>query len=197
MLPGDAFAERHGFELSCALTAASTSLLRELPLRQFAQDAVEALPDGADRDAVLTRLRSRKPSGDIYVAEVDGAGLGLFAAAPLDPHTPLGEYVGLLQEQRSVPNGGRADDYVCAYPADGLCVSAQHMGGLMRILNHADDGGANVALFPVFVDGAYHLAILTRSARIERGTQLVLDYGRGYWRARDRAPRTFRDAHPS
>jgi hypothetical protein len=184
LLSADELGERLGCELVSTLVLDSPILLRNLPLRLMALEAVEQLPTGADGEAVRAGLRTRQPHADLFVRPVKCAGHGLFAASAIPAHALLGEYVGVLTSASGFAQRGALDAYVCAYPAAELCVTADKIGGLMRTLNHAPAPVANVSMVPVMVDGAYHLALLTRTA-VGKGSQLLLDYGRGYWAVRD------------
>lgn len=178
---------RLGCELVSTLVLVSPILLRELPLLLLAPEAVEPLPACVDAAAVRAQLRARRTHPALCVRSVGGAGHGLFALEPIAPHALLGEYVGLLCAAGSLAARGASDPFVCTYPAFELCVTASAVGGLMRTINHAPGARANVSMVPVLVDGAYHLAMLSRS-EVGRGQQLLLDYGKGYWAARGVQP---------
>jgi hypothetical protein len=79
--------------------------------------------------------------------------------------------------------GSGSDGYLMRYPGDGLHVSARTTGSLMRFINHGDGAAENVNVFPSFIDGAFHMCVVTVAPVVE-GTQLLLDYGPSYWAAR-------------
>ena len=79
--------------------------------------------------------------------------------------------------------GGGTDGYLMRYPGEGLHVSALSTGSIMRFINHGDGCAENVNVFPFFLDGAFHMCVVT-VAPVVRGTQLLLDYGPSYWARR-------------
>jgi SET domain-containing protein len=62
-------------------------------------------------------------------------------------------------------------------------VSALDTGSVVRFVNHGDTDQANVDIWPVLVDGAWHLCAVT-VAPVNPGEQLLLNYGNSYWRSR-------------
>ena len=74
-------------------------------------------------------------------------GDGLFATAPLPLFYVLGEYGGVLRSEAIAVGLGSEDMYRVSYPAleagtgSALYVSARHVGGWMRLVNHAKSEG--------------------------------------------------------
>ena len=189
LLSADEFESRLRFELVDGIVAESRHLLRQLPLYLLPREAVEAcLPAEADEAAIATLLRSPDATRGavVFVAPVSGMGHGLFAAADLQALVCLGEYSGVLCED-SFANAKAPDEYLMAYPARGLHISAASMGGLLRFANHAPRGEANLDVFPVLLDGAWHMVGLTL-VPISAATQITLDYGNAFWDGQHRTP---------
>ena len=65
-------------------------------------------------------------------------------------------------------------------PISGLSVSALETGSVIRFVNHSESG-ANVNIYPVFVDGGFHMCCIATAA-IPKHAQILLDYGAPYWR---------------
>ena len=90
-----------------------------------------------------------------FVAPVEGAGHGLFAAVDLRADTFLGEYVGILARDSTKIAAAGDDEYAMDYPAEGIHISGKEMGSLLRFINHGSSGAANVRMHTLKLDGAY------------------------------------------
>ena len=168
-------------------------MLRELPLHSLPADALgHCLPAAVDETVLVEELRHLQNCGDatpraaVFVAPVHGAGHGLFAAVDLPPFACLGEYAGLITEDAHAALAA-PDEYLMSYPARGLHVSAAEMGGLLRFANHAPRGSANIDVYPILLDGAWHMVALTL-VHVKATTQLTLDYGSVFWDGQRRTP---------
>lgn len=112
-------------------------------------------------------------------------GYGLFAKAFLPKGTFIGTYTGLLRKRRWIYRG--RNDYCFMYPSalwswQTYTIDAEHCGNEMRYINHATKY-ANVEALGIF--SLHKMHILIQATRdIPQGEELLLDYGKKYWRQR-------------
>lgn len=184
----DAIETKLGFTVSSVLLVGSAGLLRSWPLRLLDPAALPALPtagdglDGCDWAAVRGHVRRGAVCQDVYIALVDDCvGHGLFAGAAIVAGEFIGEYTGVVSEDGCGGSESNTDGYRMRYPGIGLTVSAREVGSMIRFVNHSGGGAANVNIFPVFVDGGFHMCCVATAA-IPKHAQILLDYGAPYWR---------------
>lgn len=108
-------------------------------------------------------------------------GYGLFASSPFLPNSWIGIYSGRVR--RSSLETTYAFEHVMApgIPTK-YCIDGEYEGGLVRFINHSSDH-PNVRLRLATVEKETFL-ILTAMRRIERGEQLLYNYGPAYWEKR-------------
>lgn len=194
LLDLDSFEARLSFTLTTCICVAQPELSRSLPLDNLPVDALpeELTPAPAMHarlaEAVRRGLSSSAALLDtVYVALDAYGGHGLFAAVELPPMAFVGEYLGTLCRGTAAV---ASDPYVMSYPAaaGSLYLTAKDAGSLARFVNHAPRGAPanNCTCWAVFVDGAYHICVVTTRA-VQAREQLAYDYGPDYW-ARRGAP---------
>ncbi|ETW10486.1 hypothetical protein H310_00778 [Aphanomyces invadans] len=107
---------------------------------------------------------------------------GLFAAAPIPPHTLVLNYMGQIHLQTTFPDSDYAVTYYGPYSVD-----ATFAGNEARFINDYCNIGSrpNVA-FDTYrdCDGAVHVGVWTLNVPIARGEEILGNYGRAFWRAR-------------
>lgn len=120
------------------------------------------------------------PKVSIHFLNED-VGHGLFAQEALSIGVYVGEYTGTVRE-----NDRRylepLNNYCYEYPVpdeDGInyVIDATH-GNLTRFINHSYQ--PNLKPMYAFIDGFYHLIFLSIKS-INKGEQLVYNYGNNYW----------------
>lgn len=122
----------------------------------------------------------------VSVVKIDDlVGHGVFADRVIRANDVIGEYTGVLR--RNVPGDehnrylagtqpyGRFDDFV---------IDGQHEGNITRFINHSFKA-ANVRSEHVFHELRWH-RVLRAERDIQRGEQLLWDYGVNYWAERER-----------
>ncbi|MHB2026124.1 MAG: SET domain-containing protein-lysine N-methyltransferase [Elusimicrobiota bacterium] len=120
----------------------------------------------------------RAPAAPTYIARVSAAvGYGLYAHRAIAAGRILGEYAGALSRDWT-------DDfrpYLMKYPFDSpFAVDAQEAGNELRFINHSSKGW-NVQRVRVFHAGLPRV-IFAAAKPIGAGGQILLDYGKNYWR---------------
>jgi SET domain-containing protein len=126
----------------------------------------------------------------IHVEAVsDAVGRGLFASGDILPGETIGEYAGTLTTRWSPLDHANADfnPYLLRYPfPTPFAIDARNRGNELRFANHADkDWNASRAY--ALGDGVLRI-VFVASRRIFAGEQILIDYGRSYWRALGRSP---------
>lgn len=109
-------------------------------------------------------------------------GYGAFAGEDFQAGTYITEYNGcLLAYNRALFN-----TYCFEYPAYGwnhplFMVDAEKYGGYARYINHSTDG--NLEPLALLADGILHIILIAKKP-IQKGDQLLYDYGAEYWRTK-------------
>lgn len=110
-------------------------------------------------------------------------GFGLFANEDIPSFTLIGEYTGIIR-RKSLENSDKKNRYLMQYPIGffslfSWVIDARDEGNYCRWINHSKK--RNVSIQSFLYDGLIHLGIVS-SEKIQKGTQLLLDYGELYWR---------------
>lgn len=125
----------------------------------------------------------------IYIQRVDDAiGLGVFAAAPIQKDTFIGEYAGVVQvagkdEPCFTTEDGYESDYSWYYldkpkGLPELEINGRQEGNEMRFVNHGDP--PNLKVEHILLDGQWVLFFVA-GRKIEKGEELLISYGNEYW----------------
>lgn len=107
-------------------------------------------------------------------------GYGLFAEETLFPLSFVGEYVGLVKERDTAKD--RDNDYVFAYAIGaidlGYVIDAEKLGNHTRFVNHSSFPNL---LSRSIVVGKSARVFYFANRKIEKGEELLLNYGPDYW----------------
>jgi len=182
--------ERCDFEIESRLTFSDPFLMRNYSLWALPGEALQERREGIGA-ALLAQWKDNVAAGvtaRVYLEALEGAGLGLHAAEELPPLHYVGEYTGLLKVDGPSEDGDSSDGYRLCYPATpgehgGVCLTAMHRGSLMRFINHSSKKANGRWVHIDGADGIYHVVFVT-CRLIEKGEQLLVDYGPQYWRNR-------------
>ena len=118
--------------------------------------------------------------------------MGLHADRNLDFGILIGEYTGILREDGPGVSADELalDDYRYDYPAvaEGqIVLTARHCGSLMRFANHSSTH-ANISFMILDGDDGWFHVVLVTTATVDKGEQLLVDYGPQYWHGRSFKP---------
>lgn len=119
----------------------------------------------------------------------DQVGYGIFAEEDIQPGDLVVEYTGKLQRtvedtvySFSYPPDNKSSHFKAPLPSS-CHLNAMHYGNEARFANHSDD--PNLETKFVFQGGAWHIIYVAKK-KIPRGKQLLINYGSGYWRDRQK-----------
>lgn len=109
---------------------------------------------------------------------------GLFAAKKIPPRTHLLDYLGYVH---TAAESDESSNYDIVLDKDtGIAIDAQRCGCEARMVN--DYRGIcerpNVQFDDRYVGDELRIAIFTMSEPISAGTELCINYGKGFWNAR-------------
>ena len=113
-------------------------------------------------------------------------GYGVFANRDFESKEFIGEYIGLVRRlYRFQPEN---NPYCLQYPSlffsfTPYMVDAQHQGNETRFLNHSYK--PNLEMDILLDNGLMHIGFFTNQP-ISKGTQLTFNYGKDYWKTRER-----------
>ena len=114
----------------------------------------------------------------------DEVGNALYADEDIDAGQYVGEYTGIVRKNDR-RYGYPINNYCYEYPvADEIgrnFVVDATSGCLTRFINHSST--PNLKPCYAFLDGFYHVIFLSVK-KIEKGDQLLFDYGKNYWYVR-------------
>jgi SET domain-containing protein len=120
-----------------------------------------------------------------YIAKVsDAVGHGLFACRDLNPGEMVGEYTGALTRDwaAEVKEASDFKPYLLRFPFDcPYAIDSEKEGNEMRFINHSSKNH-NVDRLYLFHSGLLHVIFIVRTT-ISKHRQILLDYGKNYWRA--------------
>ncbi|MGM0440144.1 MAG: SET domain-containing protein-lysine N-methyltransferase [Chlamydiota bacterium] len=132
-----------------------------------------------------------------YVAPIsirwvnDQVGYGVFAEKNLKKHQYVSEYTGkVCRRQRFLwPN---LNAYCFSYPAKfwswrSYMIDSKDKGNETRFINHSDS--PNLEPLYALYNNVVHI-ILRVAKDVPQGSQLTFNYGKAYWRIRNKLPRT-------
>ncbi len=125
------------------------------------------------RDALL---RGALPAVDLRPSAV---GFGLFAFEPLPARQLIGTYAGLLTPIHDVAEQGAYAHE--AWPDAPVAIDAAVAGNHTRFLNHG--AKPNIATVQCIIARSWHVLYVTSRA-IAADEELLVDYGKEYWRRR-------------
>lgn len=141
---------------------------------------------GARRVAALRRRVRAGRAAAVYIAKAgDAIGHGLYAERALRAGELIGEYSGVLTRDWAADVEKPADfnPYLLRYPFEcALAIDARKKGGVARFINHSAKK-ANVGRVYVLQGGLLRV-VFVANRRIPKDAQLLLDYGKRYWRGR-------------
>lgn len=108
-------------------------------------------------------------------------GHGVFAEEVLHPRQYIGEYTGIVRENLRVyfsPLNNFCYEYPVPDRIGRSFVIDATAGNFTRFINHSCK--PNLEPFYAFLNGFYHLIFISLR-KIQKGEQLLYDYGRSYW----------------
>jgi hypothetical protein len=170
------------------VTPATTELLLAEAERL---EAADARTPRASHDALLATI----PHAATFIASgcvppldlqpsASAAGLGVFASAQLPALLLIGNYSGQLRRVEDVAEQGAYAHE--AWPDAPVAVDAAVHGNQTRFVNHGAE--PNIGVIQCVVGRQWHVFYATLRP-IELGEELLVDYGREYWRKRPRPRR--------
>ncbi len=143
--------------------------------------------------------KKSSPLASIYIRLIDTTvGFGVFAARDLEEGELIGEYAGLVSVSDTVTDRTYCYEYPALHQGEEettLVLDAAMAGNETRFINHAV---AEVVTHDFeFYNGHWRVPF-TVNCHIDRGEQLFIDYGSGYWEGSSRQPLTLstREALP-
>jgi SET domain-containing protein len=125
---------------------------------------------------------------DVTIRWIDDfVGWGAFAARAFKKMEYIAEYSGKVRkrERRDKKNAYCFEYTIASGIPTPYTIDAQDQGGIGRFLNHSDH--PNLLSTLVTVESIEHVILVT-DRTIEKGEQLVFDYGQDYW-ARRKKPK--------
>mmetsp|Transcript_29119 Transcript_29119/g.71037 ORF Transcript_29119/g.71037 Transcript_29119/m.71037 type:complete len:187 (+) Transcript_29119:85-645(+) len=145
-------------------------------------------------EEVQKRLRPRQnnPRGKacriVRIKEIDDKShpayqqRGLFAATNIKPNTHIIDYVGKI---RLESEESKNSDYIIAF-TENLSIDAEKFGNEARFINdfRGTGGTQNVKFDTYASDGGTRLGVFSLSKQIKKGEELLVTYGRGFWKER-------------
>ena len=112
---------------------------------------------------------------------------GLFANRKIAANTHIIDYVGFVEIEA---NESKTSDYIIHF-VDALSCDAEHIGNEARFINdyrNINDQGPNVKFLNYKSDKGRHatlrLGVFSCSKPIKKGQELLVSYGKGFWKAR-------------
>lgn len=107
-------------------------------------------------------------------------GYGLFAEEKIPEMTCIGEYVGIVKKRDKKKD--RDNSYIFEYAIDtfdtGYVIDAKKKGNHTRFINHSDH--PNLLSRWLVIEGLPRVVFFTKQ-QVEKGEELVVDYGPYYW----------------
>lgn len=114
---------------------------------------------------------------------------GLFANRKIAANSWIIDYVGLVE---SAANESKTSDYIIHFVGSLSC-DAEHIGNEARFINdcrNINDQGPNVKFVNYQRDKAQNsplrLGVFSCSKPIRKGQELLVSYGKGFWKARSK-----------
>eukprot|EP00842_Homolaphlyctis_polyrhiza_P006282 jgi/Hompol1/6655/HPOL_001217-RA len=108
----------------------------------------------------------------------------LLAASTLPPNSHIINYIGIV---RPASTASQTSDYILGFVGD-LSIDAEQAGNEARFFNdYRGIGERPNAEFRLFRDartGAVMMGIWTGKDRIKKGTEILINYGKAFWKAR-------------
>lgn len=136
---------------------------------------VKALIGKEIKENILPSLEIKK-SNDIV-------GYGVYTKEPLNRYTYLGEYTGCIRQKKffNPKSNDYSFDYITSLTKTFI-MDALSQGNHTRFFNHSTRSNC-VSFWYVSEDFQLHIVFMT-SRKIEKGEQLLYDYGEKYWKNR-------------
>lgn len=113
-------------------------------------------------------------------------GFGVFADENLEEGSFIGEYTGIVRKLSRFKE--EETTYCVHYPTSffslhNRIIDSYQGGNILRFVNHSDI--PNLYSENIVINKVIHVIFLTNQ-RIEKGTQLTIDYGPDYWKKRQK-----------
>ena len=144
------------------------------------------------RDAYFRSDIQKKRYPSQSVVDIDSTlGKGVIASETILPNSYLGEYTGLVR--RNIPNLDKSNPYLVKYPVklnifNSLVIDASKCGNHTRFYNHSHKPNAYLA--SVICDGIFRIIAISIT-RIQNQSQILIDYGKLYWKQMGKIPNDF------
>jgi len=116
---------------------------------------------------------------------------GVIASETIPPNSFLGEYTGIIRKY--VPSLDKLNRYLVKYPVklnifNSLVIDASKYGNHTRFYNHSSKPNAYLA--SVICDGIFRIIAIS-TFRIQNQSQILIDYGKLYWKQIGKTPDDF------
>jgi hypothetical protein len=110
-------------------------------------------------------------------------GWGVFAEKDFQEMAFIAEYTGVLRKRtkQDKKNAYCFEYLIVPGPSSPYLIDAQEEGNVARYINHSKEGNLQCAL--ATVEGVSHIVLHTKRF-IQKGEQLLYDYGPYYWKRR-------------
>lgn len=144
------------------------------------------------RDAYFRSDIQKKRFPNQTIVDINSnLGKGVIASETILPNSYLGEYTGLIR--RYIPNLDKSNPYLVKYPVklnifNSLVIDASKCGNHTRFYNHSHKPNAYLA--SVICDGIFRIIAISTS-RIQNQSQILIDYGKLYWKQMGKTPNDF------
>jgi SET domain-containing protein len=109
---------------------------------------------------------------------------GLFAARKLPPKTHVLDYLGYVHQADESDETSNYD--IVLDKTSGIAIDAQRQGCEARMVNdyRGITSRPNVKFDDHYVNGELRVGIFSMNEAISAGTELCVNYGKGFWNAR-------------
>lgn len=144
------------------------------------------------RDAYFRTDIQKKVFPKQSIINIDfNLGKGVIASETILPNRYLGEYTGIVR--RYLPNLDKSNQYLVKYPVklnifSSMVIDASKYGNHTRFYNHSSKPNAYLA--SVICDGIFRMIAISTS-RIQNQSQILIDYGKLYWKQIGKTPNDF------
>lgn len=137
--------------------------------------------------AIKPSTKTQKPSPLVKIKKIDDKShpafgqCGLFAAIKIQPHQHIIDYLGYVHNENETDPNSNYDIVLDNHLQ--ISIDAQKMGCEARMVNdyRGIQQRPNVKFDDRIVDGEQRIAIFACEKVINKGQELCINYGKGFW----------------
>ncbi len=157
----------------------------------------DAVQSAAKKDSKIQEMASIQPCAGPCKAVLVKAitdpqhpahgSFGLFAASNIDARSYILDYTGILKHFDSE---SKTSDY-CLHFYGNYSIDAEKEGNEARFLNDYRGIGAHpIVQFDLYRDkeGQVRMGIFSLKTKIKKGSEILINYGKGFWKERGLMP---------